>query len=118
MSHEALSGQQFPEKQTFSGYLPTKSLRPTEDTWSHSMESGPAGQKYQRELTEHIAQHGFSQTGPIEVYYGKMPQGRKNLTHVAQGHHRLQAAKTLKLSRVPVKVETWGLGRPPELEDE
>jgi GNAT superfamily N-acetyltransferase len=106
----------------FTGWMPTESLRPTEDTprnehWDRS----EAAQKYLGDLKSHISQHGM---GPIEVTYGSskeigqgsVPISRKPAGYIAQGHHRWHAARELGMSHVPVTVKSF-YGRPPELLD-
>jgi hypothetical protein len=112
MSHQALNTEQF------TGFVHPRHLIPTENTWEN--ERGPAAAKYQADLTAHVAEHGMN---PIETYYSERGQygtGRRQRPklYVTQGHHRLKAAKTLGLGRVPVTVRSDGRSRPPELEDD
>jgi hypothetical protein len=99
----------------FQGVIHPRHLIPTENTSQN--ESGPAGVKYQNDLTEHIANHGF--TSPIEAFYSDRGQygiGRKQKPklYIQQGHHRHSAAKSLGI-KVPVTVKSIA-GRPSELE--
>jgi hypothetical protein len=111
-----LSGPQF-----FTGYMPTKALRPTENTpetekWARR----GAGYDYQQALVSHVAEHGMP--GPIEVDYhagGPTMAGRSKVAqpYVRDGHHRYHAAKQLGMPHVPVTLKSYA-DRPPELLDE
>lgn len=103
-AREAISPEQF------SGWLPLKAIKPTESSIESRYRAdnphartNEAGMQYAADMKAHIAEHGFTM-GPLEVTHGKrFGNERKDSTYLAQGHHRLWAAKKLGMTHVPVE---------------
>jgi hypothetical protein len=105
-----MSAQDHLQGEQFSGWMPLKSIKPTESSipdrygvTNPHRRTNEAGMEYAADMRDHIAEHGFTM-GPLEVTYGKrFGNERKDSTYLTQGHHRYWAAQQLGMTHVPVE---------------